>query len=72
MATTRTCDRCNAPILPGNDMLQDTIDREYQGNDICPNCDITIKMAQGIITQATIQGRSPKEILKEMLGVYGL
>ena len=67
----RICDRCKKQISSGlDDSLQDQIDREYFGKDICPSCDLDIKLAQAIATTATIEGKSQREIAAQWLSLY--
>lgn len=69
--TYRTCDKCKQPIKEGwDDRLQDQIDREYLGKDICPNCDGDIKMSESIARQAAISGKKPGEVAQEWLRKY--
>lgn len=70
MSTRRFCDRCKNPIPVWDEMLQDTIDREYQGQDICPNCDGQIKTSEAVARQAAITGKSHAQIAKEWLNQY--
>lgn len=66
----RFCDRCKQPIYTWNELLQEKIDQEYTGKDICPNCDVDIKMAEAIARQASISGKSQLEVAKEWLKQY--
>ena len=66
----RLCDRCKRPIHIYDERLQEQIDQEYLGKDICPSCDADIKMAEAIARQASISGKKPIEIAKEWLAKY--
>lgn len=70
MATVKVCDRCKQPISTWDERLQDQIDREYLGKDICPSCDADIKMAESIARQAAISGKKPIEVAYEWLKQY--
>lgn len=67
---SRICDRCHQPISTRDEMLQDQIDREYLGKDICPSCDVSIKLAESAMRQAAISGKQPGEVVRDWLKRY--
>ena len=68
----RFCDKCKKEIPVYDDKLQDTIDREYVGKDICPNCDLDIKLVQSLAKSDLINNVEPGTALKKMLQMYGV
>lgn len=66
----RTCDRCKKQIGGRDDRLQDQLDREYSGKDICPICDLDIKLAQAIAKSASISNQSLQEAAEQWLSLY--
>jgi hypothetical protein len=67
----RFCDRCQKKILTSrDDALQDTIDREYPGRDICPSCDISIKLAASTAARDAEQNLPPGSTARAMLENY--
>lgn len=71
----RFCDRCNKQIYIWDQKLQDTIDREYRGyknKDICPECDLDIKLAESLARIDVMNNDKPGTALKKMLKMYGI
>lgn len=68
----RFCDKCKKEIAVYDDKLQDTIDREYVGKDICPNCDLDIKLIESLARCDVINNDKPGTALKKMLQMYGV
>lgn len=70
MVLKRACDRCGKPLTVWNEALQDQIDSEYPGKDICPDCDLNIKLAQSCAATDTIKGLKPGTSAQRMLEKY--
>lgn len=72
MSTKRICDICGKEIPVFNQKLQDVIDQEYLGKDVCPICDGNIKLNQALIRDSIISNSSPQDVLREMAKNYGI
>jgi hypothetical protein len=67
---SRICDRCKRELPAFDQALQDAIDEEYPGNDICCHCDLDIKLYQGGAKQDLIHGWEQGAALKKLLARY--
>lgn len=66
----RRCDRCNQQIKTSDERLQDSIDQDFPGKDICPACAGEIDLAGVVARRAALEGRSPKDVLADWLKLY--
>lgn len=69
-AVKRVCDKCKKEIPTFNEAVQDTIDREYPNQDICPDCNISLTIAAKATQQDLIYGLKPGSTLKKWLKFY--
>ncbi|MBD1995395.1 hypothetical protein H6G00_01950 [Leptolyngbya sp. FACHB-541] len=65
-----TCDRCHRPIPTLDTRVSDFLKQEFPGQDICSNCADEIDLAAQVQRHATLQRRSPSEVLSDWLKLY--
>lgn len=66
------CDRCGEIIPNSDEYLIDTLQKEYPYQDICPQCDIALKLAASLVQEDMIRGEPPTTALQRMAELYGI